>query len=81
MFKMVIVPGKYKNPGNTQTSGGLDQDWKWALVPVKTTYRQLELAIDSPLERHELFLLDDGEKKVEYEVETRMFNHVLCVQP
>ena len=73
---MKVSPGKYENPGNTQTSGGLDQDSKWAqLAPVRTTFRQLELAIDSPLERHELFLLDDGEKKVEYEVETRMFNH------
>ena len=74
---MKISPGKYENPGNTLTSGGLDQDSKWSrLVPIQPTHRAFDLSIDSPLERHELFLLDDGEKKVEYEVETRMFEGV-----
>lgn len=34
---------------------------------------KVDVTDDLPPERHELFLLDDGEKKVEYEVETRMF--------
>lgn len=30
-----------------------------------------KIEIDIPPDRHELFLLDDGEKKIEYEPETR----------
>ncbi len=38
------------------------------------TGAQIDPTEDSPPERHELFLLGDGEKKVEYEPETRTFH-------
>ncbi|KAK3701080.1 DNA-directed RNA polymerase II core subunit [Vermiconidia calcicola] len=38
------------------------------------TGTKVDVVIDQPPDRHELFLLDDGEKKVEYEPETRVPN-------
>ena len=35
---------------------------------------KVDVTDDLPPDRHELFLLDEGEKKVEYEPETRMFH-------
>ena len=35
---------------------------------------KVQVQHDLPPDRHELFLLDEGEKKVEHEPETRMFH-------
>lgn len=76
-FKMVLNAGNYENPTNAKPVGIGDGPWKKERVAGPScrppVHVELDL-IDDVLPRHELFLLDEGEKKVEYEPETRMFH-------
>ena len=74
---MVLKTGNYENPTNIKAVGIGDGKWAKEEVPGpycgrtgRPVHLELDL-IDDVQRRHELFLLDEGEKKVEHEPETR----------